>query len=49
MSKILGASKITTRFQITLPKEVRKLLDVKVGRTVAFIQQNKTVTLRGEL
>jgi AbrB family looped-hinge helix DNA binding protein len=38
MSKIVGASKITTRFQITLPEEAREILKVSVGDTLAFIQ-----------
>ena len=40
MAKIKGASKVTTKFQITLPQQVRKLLRVKAGDTIAFAEEN---------
>ena len=38
MSKIVGASKITSRFQVTLSEKAREILKVSVGDTLAFIQ-----------
>ena len=40
MAKIKGASKVTTKFQITLPHQVRKLLKVEAGDTIAFVEEN---------
>ncbi|MBI5036110.1 AbrB/MazE/SpoVT family DNA-binding domain-containing protein [Candidatus Micrarchaeota archaeon] len=35
-------SKITDKFQVTLPKNARKLLGVSVGDTIAFLVEEKT-------
>lgn len=34
-----AATKITAKFQITLPREVRKALKAKVGDLLVFVQQ----------
>jgi len=39
MSKILGASKVTKRFQVTIPEDARDMLKISVGDNVAFIQE----------
>lgn len=49
MGKILGASKVTVRFQVTIPDEVRKLLKVKEGQTLVFVEEDGKVTLRTEI
>jgi AbrB family looped-hinge helix DNA binding protein len=49
MAKILGASKVTVRFQVTIPEEVRKLLKIKEGQTLVFADDNGKVVLRTEL
>jgi AbrB family looped-hinge helix DNA binding protein len=49
MAKILGASKVTVRFQITIPEEVRKLLKVKEGQTLVFADDDGRVVLKNEL
>jgi len=38
MSKIVGASKVTTRYQITIPQEVREKLGIAAGDFVAFVE-----------
>jgi AbrB family looped-hinge helix DNA binding protein len=48
MARILGASKVTVRFQISIPEEVRKMLKIKDGQTVVFIEENGKVVLRSE-
>jgi AbrB family looped-hinge helix DNA binding protein len=48
MAKILGASKVTVRYQISIPEEVRKMLKIKEGQTVVFIEENDKVVLRSE-
>jgi len=43
MGKALGSSKVTVRFQVTVPEEVRKKLKVKEGDTLVFVEENKRV------
>jgi len=40
MSKIAGASKVTVRFQVTIPREVREKLGISVGDTLAFVEED---------
>jgi len=49
MAKILGASKVTVRFQVTIPDDVRKLLTIKEGQTLVFAEDNGQVVLKNEL
>ena len=49
MAKILGASKVTVRFQVTIPDDVRKLLKIKEGQTLVFAEDNGQVVLKNEL
>lgn len=39
-------SKITSKGQITLPKEVRKLLNVKEGNVVIFERENDKIVIK---
>ncbi|MEM3697082.1 MAG: type II toxin-antitoxin system PrlF family antitoxin [Candidatus Bathyarchaeia archaeon] len=39
MSRILGSSKVTAKFQVTIPEEVRKFLGIKVGDVIAFVKE----------
>ena len=41
MGKALGSSKVTVRFQVTVPEEVRKKLKIKEGDTLVFVEENK--------
>ena len=49
MAKVLGASKITVRFQVTIPEGVRKLLKIKEGQTLVFAEENGKIYLMAEL
>jgi len=49
MAKVLGASKVTTRYQITIPEEVRKRLNIKIGDSVAFIEENGKIYIISEI
>ena len=49
MAKILGASKITVRYQVTIPEEVRKQMKIKVGQTLAFAEENGKIIIKTEL
>ena len=40
MLKIIGASKVTVRYQVTIPEGARKKLDISVGDTLAFVQED---------
>ena len=43
---ILGSSKISTRYQITLPEDVREILGVKDGEQILFSKEDGKVVLR---
>lgn len=49
MSRLLGSSKVTTRYQITIPDEARKILKIKDGQVVAFVEENGKVVLKTDL
>ncbi len=49
MSKILGASKVTVRYQVTIPEGVRKIMKIKEGQTLVFTEENGKVTLVTDL
>lgn len=43
----MSSSKITSKFQATIPKEVRNLLKLKSGDTIIFeIINNKTIVIK---
>jgi len=48
MGRALGSSKVTVRFQVTVPEEVRKKLKVKEGDTLVFVEENKKVYVSTE-
>jgi len=43
---MVATAKITSKGQITLPKEVRDLLDVHTGSVVIFEQENDRVVIK---
>ncbi len=43
---MVATAKITSKGQITLPKEVRELLDVHTGSVVVFEQENDKVVIK---
>lgn len=49
MAKILGASKVTVRYQVTVPEQVRNLLGIKEGQTLVFTEENGKVSLMAEI
>lgn len=49
MGKILGASKITVRFQVTIPEDARKMMKVKEGQTLIFVEENGKVMITTEI
>ena len=44
--KILGSSKISVRFQVTLPEDVRVKLKVGKGEQLLFSEEDGKVVLR---
>jgi len=48
MGKALGSSKVTVRYQVTVPEEVRKKLKVKEGDTLVFVEENKKIYISTE-
>ena len=49
MGKALGASKITVRYQVTVPEEVRKKLRLKEGDTLIFYEEDGKVRITAEI
>jgi len=49
MGKVLGSTKVTVRFQVTVPEEVRKKLKIKEGDSLVFVEDNKRVYITTEL
>ncbi len=49
MGKILGASKVTVRYQVTIPEEVRKQMKIEVGQTIVFTEEGGKVVLKSDL
>jgi len=43
---MIGTAKLTTKGQITLPKKVRRLLDVETGDSVIFQQIDDVLIVR---
>ena len=48
MGKALGSSKITVRYQVTVPEEVRNKIKVKEGDTLVFVEDGKKVYITTE-
>ena len=49
MAKILGASKVTVRYQVTIPEDVRKHMKIEIGQTLAFTEENGKIVLKTEI
>jgi AbrB family looped-hinge helix DNA binding protein len=48
--EVLGDSKLSKKFQITVPKPVREILDLETGNLLVFVVEGKRVVLkRGEV
>lgn len=48
MAKILGASKVTVRYQVTIPEDVRKHLKLEVGQTLVFTEDHGKIIIMTE-
>jgi AbrB family looped-hinge helix DNA binding protein len=42
----MGVAKVTRNFQITLPKDIRMVVDIKVGDTLLVSQREKEVVIK---
>jgi AbrB family looped-hinge helix DNA binding protein len=49
MPKIVGASKVTARYQVTIPSEVRSILNVSIGDTLVFVKEKDRVLIATEI
>ncbi|NIO36594.1 hypothetical protein GTO27_02715 [Candidatus Bathyarchaeota archaeon] len=45
MPTILGTSKVSIKFQVTIPKEARQFLNMKAGERLVFKKENGKVIL----
>ena len=50
VNRILGTSKLTSKYQVTIPKPAREKLGVKVGDIIVFVEEDDKIYLaRGEV
>jgi len=45
MRKVVGSSKITRKFQLTIPSDVRKRHNFKMGDLILFVEEDGKLTL----
>lgn len=48
MGRALGSSKITVRYQVTIPEEVRNKMKVKEGDNLVFVEDGKRIYISTE-
>ncbi len=46
VEEIIGLSSTTSKYSVTLTKNVREWLDIKPGDRVAFVERNGEIILR---
>jgi len=46
LEKKLGESKVTRRYQVTIPKTVRVFLEIKEGDMVVFVLKDGEIVVR---
>jgi len=50
MRKVIGSSKITRKFQLTIPSDVRRQYHFKIGDLVLFVEEDgKLILSKSEL
>jgi len=47
--RLLGTSKISFRFQVTIPREARKAFNLKEGDVIIFLDDNGELVLRNRI
>jgi AbrB family looped-hinge helix DNA binding protein len=46
MQKVLGTSKLSQKFQVTISKDARKLLDLKAGDRIIFLEEDSVLIIK---
>ncbi len=46
MAKVLGVSKVTRKYQVTIPKIVREKLEITENDLIIFIEENGKITIK---
>ena len=46
MGRILGMAKVSTKFQITIPVDVRKKFGLKIGDKMLFIEEGGKLVIQ---
>jgi len=49
MGQIVGASKITARYQVTIPEKVREFMKIEEGQTLVFVDEDGKIILKSEI
>jgi antitoxin PrlF len=42
----MAVSRVTRNYQVTVPREVREIIDIKVGDTLLFVKEGEDVVLK---
>jgi len=46
MNKILGLSKLSAKFQVTIPKDARERFNLNVGDRILFVEEDGKLVLK---
>jgi len=46
MNSILGISKLSSKLQVTIPKDVRQLLEVGPGDKIIFVKEEERIIVK---
>jgi len=46
MNSIIGVSKLSSKLQITIPKDVRELLEVGPGDKIVFVKEEERIIVK---
>ena len=46
MNKILGLSRLSAKFQVTIPKDARERFSLKAGDRILFVEEDGKLILR---
>ena len=49
MPAIIGASKVTIRYQVTIPEKVRKKMNLKMGDVLAFYEDGNKIYIANKV
>lgn len=49
MPKAVGASKVSSKYQVTVPETVRSKLQIRIGDTLIFAEENGKIIITTQI